>query len=230
MKVVVISDTHGKHKKIDIKKYLDCDTLIYAGDWTAGTRNQDIENVNFLEWLCSLHFKNIVLIAGNHELYVEEVGSKQFKETVAICKNTFRFDGDIHYLENESVVIDGIKFYGSPYSNEFCGWAFMEYEPKLKKVWDNIDEDTDVLITHGPAYQCHDLVNNTHSLDPFVGSESLRIRKQELVKNKLKYHISGHIHEQSFKENDIDGVRNICSSVIDERYSFLDRRLITFEI
>jgi hypothetical protein len=39
------------------------------------------------------------------------------------------------YLEEDSVVVEGYKIYGSPYTPEFCGWAFMEEDDELAKRW-----------------------------------------------------------------------------------------------
>jgi hypothetical protein len=60
-------------------------------------------------------------------------------------------DHDVIYLCDESTIIDGVKFYGSPVQPEFCNWAFNRRRgAELKKYWDKIPKDTDVLITHGP--------------------------------------------------------------------------------
>jgi len=57
------------------------------------------------------------------------------------------------YLEDSSVTIEGYKIHGSPWTPEFCGWAFMlENEKDMLKKWKMIPDDTDILITHGPPY------------------------------------------------------------------------------
>jgi len=230
MKFICISDTHGKHNKIDFSKYNDIDTLIFAGDWTSGIKYQDIENTIFLEWLFSLDFKNIILVAGNHEVYLQKIGKTRFKEQIKLLKNILHSEVEIHYLEDDSIILEDIKIYGSPYSGMFCNWAFMGSEMELFKTWEKIEEDIDILITHGPAYGCHDLVKNTYNRDPHVGSKSLRYKKIDLEKNNLKFHISGHIHEESYKVNNIDNITNICSSVLNENYLYVEKKFITFEL
>ena len=125
----------------------------------------------------------------------------------------------ITYLNNASAVIDDIKFYGSPYSNEFFNWAFMGSEVELSKIWAQIPLDTNVLITHGPAYCACDLVKNAHLRDPHVGSQSLHSRKK-LLKD-LKYHISGHIHEAYGRQGS-----NINASVLNEKYQLVNEPII----
>ena len=55
----------------------------------------------------------------------------------------------------------GYNFYGSPYSVEFCGWAFMEECENLAKIWEKIPTNTDILITHGPPFDILDLCKNS---------------------------------------------------------------------
>lgn len=52
------------------------------------------------------------------------------------------------------VELYGYKFYGTPFSVEFYGWAFMELPEVLnEKVWQNIPTETDILITHGKKFK-----------------------------------------------------------------------------
>ena len=206
MTICHISDTHGKHNDIDFSDFIDCDVLIHSGDWTRSTRHQEAENVAFLEWLEQLDFKHKLLIAGNHELLVES-NPTLFRKQLLLAPS-------VTYLEDSSAVLDGVKFYGSPYSNEFCGWAFMDYEPNLEFVWSCIDDDTDVLITHGPAYECHDLVSNNWSVNQHVGSTTLAARKLGLP--NLQLHCSGHIH--SAYGTSTTGFTNSCASICNEQY------------
>ena len=53
----------------------------------------------------------------------------------------------IHYIENETIVIDGIKIFGSPHTPQFGQWAFMRARNKLEKLWRRaIPEDADIVI------------------------------------------------------------------------------------
>ena len=128
---------------------------------------------------------------------------------------------DIIYLQDSEVVIDGIKFYGSPYSNEFCNWAFMEDELELASIWDATPDDTQVLITHGPAYGgSQDLVKRAYGRDPHVGSQSLHYRKLAL-QGTLKVHVCGHIHEGAGISTS-NGITTINASVLDENYNLVN--------
>ena len=215
MLITTISDTHGKHRQLDLSQY-PADILIHAGDWTAGTDIAFVETEEFLDWLEDQPFNHILLIAGNHELTVER--HQEFFQELLLSYPK------ITYLQDSGITIDNIKFYGSPYSNEFCNWAFMEYEQDLLAIWAKIPNDTQVLITHGPAYDCHDQVNNIHGPDDHVGSKSLTQRKQ-VLQDSLKAHISGHIHE-AFGTSTSLGCTNVCASIVDEHYQLVNKPIL----
>ena len=182
MKITAISDSHFKHKYIDTRAFANTDILIHAGDFTGnGSIHQAID---FLQWFESLPVKHKVLIAGNHD---EICTSVTWSETRA------HYAPNVHYLYNSSVTINGYKIWGSPFSNTFGQWAFMRDDGDLSKIWRSIPADTDIVVTHGPAYSIADKVLHAGSRDPHVGSMSLYAKLAKL--RKLKLHVTGHIHE-----------------------------------
>ncbi len=213
MTITTISDTHGKHELLNLRNYT-ADVLVHAGDFS--NRGTPTESLIFLEWLNKQPFRHIILIAGNHDMFKPELFKEQLKHFPNII-----------YLQDSEVVIDGIKFYGSPYSNEFGNWAFMENDIQLGKIWDKIPDDTQVLVTHGPAYACHDSVKRAYGRDPKVGSKSLHYRKLAL-QGTLKLHVSGHIHE-AYGTSEGHGWTNICPCTLNEKYQFTNQP-VTVEI
>jgi len=208
MTIVNISDTHGKHSKLDMSKHPG-DVLTHAGDFT-GTESKTAV-ILFLEWFAVQPYNHLVLIAGNHETLVEA--------DPTWFNHVLKSFPTITYLKDSGATIDGIKFYGSPYSNEFYNWAFMEDEIDLVNIWAKIPLDTQVLITHGPAYGCNDLVVNAGGRDPHVGSKSLHHKKLQLT--ELKLHVSGHIHE-ACGTTEGEWFTSICASVLNERYKLVN--------
>jgi len=213
--ICAISDTHGKHRELDLSKY-PADVLIHAGDFTKGKDLGLSETQDFLAWFSEQPYANLLFIAGNHELQLEQ-NPEQLQELLLMYPNVI-------YLHHKTITINNVEFYGSNYSNEFCNWAFMEDELELSKIWDNIPDTTNVLITHGPAYGCHDLINRFYNRDPHVGSQSLTKRKQELV-GTLKCHISGHIHE-AYNISTANNLTNVCASVLDEHYTLKNKPIL----
>lgn len=211
----LISDTHGAHQSIDFSGYGDCEFLIHAGDFTRTTHDQMNETLDFLQWMEDLDFAHKILIAGNHELCIED-DPDWFQSLLPDYPS-------ITYLQDSSVILDGIEFYGSPFSNEFFNWAFMEYDQDLSPIWAKIPESTQVLITHGPAYGINDTVDRVPGLN--VGSESLTQRKTQLP--NLKLHISGHIHEAySASPITVNSVDHICPSIMDVHYRPVNKPVI----
>lgn len=185
MKITCISDTHNKHHYIDTREFSTTDILIHAGDFTSN--GNAAQTLAFLQWYSDLNVPHKILVAGNHDF--------------SACSETFppilaQFPS-ITYLRNSSVTIDGLVIWGSPYSNIFGRWAFMADDIELADIWEQIPANTNIVITHGPAYGIGDLVDNDYEpgRDKHVGSQSLRLRLEKL--KKLKLHVTGHIHEAS---------------------------------
>ena len=87
--------------------------------------------------------------------------------------------------------IEGVKFYGVPMFMEDC------ITDRQEKFYKNIPSDTDVLISHSPAYGILDFDDNIN-----YGSEGLLFKLSSL---NLKAHLFGHIHAQhgTLNQNDI---------------------------
>ena len=75
MRIVCISDTHGKHADLD--DVPDGDVLIHAGDYT--TFGKEVHARAFNEWLGTLPHPHKLVVNGNHEanapwlLYAAEI-------------------------------------------------------------------------------------------------------------------------------------------------------------
>lgn len=173
MKIVHISDSHGKHIGLKLPKG---EVLIHSGDFCE--YGIDAEISAFLDWFREQPFENKILIAGNHD---SDLAECQGFESLQ-----FNLDG-IHYLNHSDVIIDGVKFFGSPKSPSQFGGAFT-YWPG-DEDWSKIPSDTDVLITHGPPKSI---------FDDGLGCDSLASKVKEL---SLKAHCFGHIHQAKGMSN-----------------------------
>ena len=91
---------------------------------------------------------------------------------------------------------DGLKIWGSPYTPTFSNWHFMaDRGADIKKHWDLIPEDVDILVTHGPPYGILDEIDEVTKWGTKkfnVGCEEL---SKALVRVRPKLHVFGHIHE-----------------------------------
>lgn len=177
-RIIAISDLHNLYRTFDTSTNTwKADIIICAGDMTSGRVSQVID---FLEWYSSLDIPHKILIAGNHDWSFQEWG---YEDSYRLCK-----EYGIEYLENTSCEILGLKFFGSPFSNQFYNWAFMTNEKELSKIYSKIPEDTDIIISHGPPYKILDFTYDQCN----AGSKSL---KERIPKLNVKACIFGHIHE-----------------------------------
>lgn len=172
IKIICASDSHGKHNQLKIPK---CDLYIHAGDANITSFDRLFE---FNKWLGEINAVKKIFVAGNHDCFLEEM---DYDQACSLFTNAT-------YLINNHCKFRGIKIFGSPFSKKFNNWSFMDYDERLNFYWDLIEKDTDVVITHGPAFGWLDLVGWQNQ-----GSQTLRNRLEEI---KPKLHITGHIHEE----------------------------------
>lgn len=225
MKIVAISDTHNRHKKI--KKFwtedqdgneleaLGGDVIVHSGDATG--RGEKGEILPFLDWFADLDFRFKIFVPGNHDWGFERAPEFYREE----CKKR-----GIILLIHESVEIEGVKFWGSPASPWFYSWAFnyrrtleestVFNSPWIKNIWDQIPEGTNVLITHGPPHGILDqlVYANGDYKNEFVGCEEL---KRAITRIKPDIHIFGHIH-CAYGEKHLDGTSYYNASICGESY------------
>ncbi len=182
LKILFISDTHGFHRDLKIDE--DTDMVIHSGDasnWRNPYKNLS-EMLEFLHWFHQLKVKYKIFVAGNHDTSIEHKIIKMSDYPSII------------YLEHESVVIEGIKIFGSPYTPTFGDWAFNRNRDKLFNYWEAIPEDTDILVTHGPPKGILDLSCDRDNKFEYCGCLSLL---KKVLKIKPKYHAFGHIHDSN---------------------------------
>lgn len=201
MKIAVISDTHGQHNKVVIPE-VDC--LIHCGDISSmGTYNQVN---NFMNWFSKIDIPYKIFVAGNHDFLLEN--DTHFKN---LFSNYLK---DIIYLNDSSFELNGIKIHGSPMSPRFGSWAFMANRGEdIKKHWDKIPVDTEILITHSPPAK---ILDKTYS-GVNAGCEDLFNKVSEMP--NLKYHLFGHIHEGRGRLG-LGKTDFINATCVDERYVF----------
>ena len=183
MKIWHISDTHTYQELLTIPS--DVAIVIFSGDCSnpRDPYNNEPEVRAFIDWFGGLPIKHKVFVAGNHDTSIEKG---------LVTKDDFD-QNCIHYLENETIEIEGLKIFGSPYSPTFgIGWAFNKARNKLDRIWRMvIDEDVDIIVVHGPPKGMLDSSYDRLNSREQCGDKSLMNRVKE-VKPKLM--LFGHIH------------------------------------
>lgn len=217
MKITFISDTHNKHQLIT--NYLPGgDLIIHAGDISSMGNIYEINQ--FCTWFNNLeHYNHAIFIAGNHDF-----GFQTKKDEVNEILSSYK---NIDYLQDNFIELGDdmenlIKIYGSPWQPEFRNWAFNlpRNGEELENKWNEIPNDVDILITHGPAQGYLDTAG--HPIDtPLLGCELL-IKKIKEIKPKI--HVCGHIHGGYGYQFDGD-THFINASVLNEYYQFKNKPL-----
>ena len=213
-----ISDLHGYFPKLD-----GGDLLIVGGDLTANDRPGQYDD--FLHWLSIQKYTKKILIAGNHDNTFQTAEKAFFNLVEAF---------EITYLCDSGTEFEGLKIWGSPWTERFEGMnpQCMAFTCKddyaLDRKWALIPNDTDILITHGPMYTMFDIVRDYDGNEKInVGSKKLwnRIVKKKQFPN-LRLHICGHIHEYggSLEEGyKPEVIQFVNASIVDERYEHVNK-------
>jgi len=199
MKIVIISDTHLRHRyyPVDVP---EADILIHCGDALNGGEAKELPF--FAEWFAGLKAKHKVFVAGNHDWV--------FEKQPALARGLL--PKEVIYLQDEQAEVAGLKIYGSPWQPEFSNWAFnLPRGLSLRKKWEAIPEGIDILVTHGPPMGILDWSNfgGEH-----VGCADMR---QELARVKPKLHCFGHIHG-SYGTAEWAGTLFVNAATCDEQY------------
>lgn len=209
--ITCIADLHGFYPKLE-----GGDLLIVAGDLTA--RDAAIEHFKFHDWLAEQKYRKKILIAGNHDNWLEELARPNTRVIQNLAEMGVDYLCDsgcqIFYQDdnpkpmNQSCLdfedvkqpnLRSLKVWGSPWTKTFAGMnekckAFtVDTEEELAEKFKLIPDDIDILITHSPPYGVLDeLEGDAHP--KHVGSKSLT-SKIKSMKNPPKIIIFGHVHE-----------------------------------
>jgi Icc-related predicted phosphoesterase len=168
-----VADLHGH-----LPAVRPCDVLLVAGDiCPTGDERPETQRrwltSTFADWLEAVPAEVIVGVAGNHDW----IGQSD--------PSVLR-DLDWNYLQDESVEIAGISFFGSPWTSRFQDWAFMLTEAELEERWKGIPAGVDVVCVHSPPLGYGDWISG-HA----IGSPSLLAAIDERAP---KLCVFGHVH------------------------------------
>lgn len=195
MKVCAISDLHLREP--DLPK---ADLGLLAGDLTfRGTLKEYKKSMYYLQSQRE-KFKDAYCTLGNHDggLFLDRGHREEFER-----------ESGWKILIDETVEVQGIKLFGSPYTPEFCNW-FWAYDRPTNRWKELIPEGVDLIMNHGQPYRINDLVRSGEN----VGCYDLAHRIRQV---RPQVFIGGHLHcAYGFFEE--DGIRYYNVSVCDEDY------------
>lgn len=204
-----VSDLHGSYPRLE-----GGDLLIVAGDLTAGDSENEVALFDY--WLHKQNYAAKIVIGGNHDNVLQQ---KRLKLQFGT------------YLEDSGCAFNGLKIWGSPWTNWFDGinpkcTAFVGNEQLLASKFALIPDDTNILITHGPPHGIMDQVKrwSRNKVDN-CGSQSLS-NLLDGKKIRPKLHVFGHIHEgygQAYGEYHNGNTLRVNCSIMNENYDPINK-------
>jgi len=170
--LVLLSDTHELHREIDAPPG---DIFIHAGDFTMFSKSMEaIEDFN--DWLGELPHQHKIVVPGNHEFFLEaDPWERSLLSNATV-------------LINEGINVHGLRLWGTPITPMYGGAFGLSSEQDRKKVYAQIPQDTDVLISHGPPFGILD--SSPISNLP----QGCRELLDTVMRIRPKLHVFGHIH------------------------------------
>ena len=198
VRVVCISDTHELTCEVP-----QGDVLIFAGDLTNCGSVQAIQKQ--VDWLASLPHQHIVVIAGNHDSYLDPRSRGSLAESQRAGSVDWK---RVHYLQHCSKTLNvavqrseshsrdpllrsgirTLRVYGAP-QIPACGpmSQFAFQYPRGLDAWsETVPEDTDVLVTHTPPKSHLDL--------PLPDGQGCEYLLAEVKRVRPALHVFGHVH------------------------------------
>jgi Icc-related predicted phosphoesterase len=172
LRLVLLSDTHELHRDVDVPPG---DILLHAGDFSFFSKSiRAIEDFN--DWLGELPHRSKAIVPGNHEFFLEADPSER-----SLLSNAT-------VLINEGIQVEELRIWGSPVTPLYGGAFGLSFAKDRKRLYAQIPEGIDVLITHGPPYGILDLGPGSHL---HQGCPELL---DAVMRVGPKLHVFGHIH------------------------------------
>ncbi|PRP73183.1 hypothetical protein PROFUN_03497 [Planoprotostelium fungivorum] len=230
LRVVCISDTHTRHADLNVP---DGDILIHSGESINSdivkhsSRPEDLEDFN--RWLGTLPHRYRLVTGGNHDKIIDNAGldidairqrylsncTHYLKDTSVEIEGIKIYGSPWHGLRpfwyranafgrkevshSSSPLVGGVIFHTSHLAHQITGLGRKNIETR----WNDIPEDTDIVITHVPPEGVRDW---SHAKQKPEGSPHLTAT--DLLRVKPKAHIFGHCHG-SYGISRYDSTKNV---------------------
>jgi predicted phosphohydrolase len=175
MRIVAVADTHTFQD--DLRLVPEGDVFLHAGDLCRGGRLDELRTA--VAWLRTLPHRHKIVVAGNHDWCF----AREPQAALEILGE------NVVYLQDSETIIEGVRFWGSPWQPEFNDWAFnLPRGEALARKWALIPTGIDVLVTHGPPHGIGDWCG-----DP--GRQGCKELLAAVRRVRPLLHVFGHIHQ-----------------------------------
>lgn len=213
IKVVAISDLHGYLPEIP-----ECDLLCICGDLVPlnvqanSRKTRKWLTEEFKPWCESLPCHKVLFIAGNHDIYFENLDfmKAQFPKD---NKATYLFNEEYKYQSKNGKIY---SIFGTPYCQIFGNWAFMLPPKELEKAYSKIPENLDILMTHDAPFGISDiLLQKEYYTGEHIGNKPLA---KAILQKAPKIVCHGHLHSTSREFEELGYSKVVNCSIKDEYY------------
>lgn len=215
LRIVCISDTHNTRPILPMG-----DVLIHAGDLTENGAFDEVQAG--LNWLSSQPHRYKILIAGNHDVLLDDPFlTKNPRRRYGQTNTKDDLDwGSIIYLQDSCATLEfpsattsndhlvpaqhlhndapprNLTIFGSPWTPQY-GISAFQYRPDDEHHWpsrfSSLELKPDVVVTHGPPKHHLDARDFHRAGCPYLAEEVARIRPRLVV--------FGHIHASYGRED-----------------------------
>ena len=167
-----------------------CDLAVVCGDIFPVEMDRAVEvqgawfrNV-FMPWVEKIQGERVILIAGNHDYWIEENNQMLLTEFAPSAGRK------LVYLCDRGMTFQGLQIYGTPWvPTPSRNKAFSKEEEQLREAYALIPPELDLLLTHTVPSGCN--------LDATVYDKqlwgSMALLKAVEVR-QIRYLVGGHIH------------------------------------
>ncbi len=194
MKILHLSDTHGLIPKLDLD---GIDVVVHSGDFLPNkTRGfLPIEEPFQVQWMRDNHSTLRLMMVPSGVPFLVLRGNHDF-----INPAEYLFDCAWD-LSGKLVTVNGVKFFGYPFTPLFTGEWWGELTPRQEEAAMEglllvLERDKpDVLVSHGPMYGLLDRNRQGER----CGSQPLRDLLMLKTKHLPKIMLHGHVHEDHGK-------------------------------
>lgn len=217
MKICCISDLHGRLPK-SLPKH---DLLVIAGDICPLENHQTYYQrkwlrEDFQKWWASMNSPAGIGCWGNHDVFAEVENNKslgfEYEERVLAIT-------DLMVIHHE-----GLNIFLSSFQNPFgVGWSFNLNEVGQKRIFDQVPDNIDIIVSHGPVFGYGDRAKRFKQPGyEDTGSKAL-LELVDRVKPKLV--VTGHIHSGYGKYQHNETVI-VNASIVNEQYKMVNEPII----
>jgi len=188
-KICCISDLHGRLPK----QLPEHDLLCIAGDICP------LENHNpayqklwilkeFYEWWKEIKSPRAIGCWGNHDIFTEDLN---YYKLVFDAQTKPLMISDYQCVNNVAKL--GINAFLSSYQTPFGqGWAYNKYDDDMRRICEQVPDNINVIVSHGPAYSYGDAARRWKQPGFELTGYKCMVELMDRIKPKL--FICGHIH------------------------------------